>query len=358
MTEPQAMITLDGSQGEGGGQVLRSALSLALITGRPFTIEQIRARRSRPGLLRQHLTAVQAAAHFCDAELEGATPGSQRLRFVPGAVRGGEARFAIGSAGSTVLVAQTLIPALMAAGVEARVELSGGTHNTQAPTADYLTQVYLPLLRRMGADVELALHRHGFYPAGGGELTLHIRPATALKPLVLETRGEVRERRARVLLAALPLIVGERELETLLDRLRWPVDAGQIEPLPNDQGPGNTLQATLVAEGLTEQFCTFGERGVPAERVAHQLAGIVNKHLAHGAPVGVQLADQLMLPLALAGGRYVTGPLSGHSLTNLETIGAFLPGRLQQEALEQRCVRIVSEIQTPTQLNSRTSMFT
>lgn len=180
------LIELDGS--EGGGQILRSALSLSMTSGQPLRIRNIRGRRSRPGLLRQHLTAVRAAAEICAAEVEGAELGSRELAFRPGAIRAGDYAFAIGSAGSCSLVLQTLLPALLAANGESRVRISGGTHNPLAPPADFLRDSWLPLLQRMGAEVDLELLRHGFVPAGGGELLARVRPAR-WRPLQLEQIG-------------------------------------------------------------------------------------------------------------------------------------------------------------------------
>lgn len=156
------MIALDGAQGEGGGQILRSALSLSMITGQPFTITGIRAGRAKPGLLRQHLTAVKAAKEICRATVEGAELGSQRLIFRPGTVRGGDYRFAIGSAGSSTLVLQTVLPALWFADGPSRVEVSGGTDNPSAPPADFIRRVLEPLLAKIGVHQQTTLLRHGF----------------------------------------------------------------------------------------------------------------------------------------------------------------------------------------------------
>lgn len=173
------MIALDGAQGEGGGQILRSALSLSMITGQPFTITGIRAGRAKPGLLRQHLTAVKAAAEICRATVEGAELGSQRLLFRPGTVRGGDYRFAIGSAGSCTLVLQTVLPALWFADGPSRVEVSGGTDNPSAPPADFIRRVLEPLLAKIGIHQQTTLLRHGFYPAGGGSGGISRRPTGA-----------------------------------------------------------------------------------------------------------------------------------------------------------------------------------
>ncbi len=176
------MIELDGSTGEGGGQILRTLLTLAMITGRPFRIRQIRARRAKPGLMRQHLVAVQAAAQICGAEVSGAAVGSQELEFVPGPVQGGDYRFAIGTAGSCTLVLQTVLPALLAADRPSTLQLSGGTHNPMAPPVQFLQRAFCRLLAEMGAQVDVHIERFGFYPAGGGEVTARVSPCARLQP--------------------------------------------------------------------------------------------------------------------------------------------------------------------------------
>ncbi|EBB9800321.1 RNA 3'-phosphate cyclase, partial [Salmonella enterica subsp. enterica serovar Typhimurium var. 5-] len=184
------IIALDGAQGEGGGQILRSALSLSMITGQPFEMSGIRAGRAKPGLLRQHLTAVRAATEICGAQVNGDELGSQQLRFTPGPIRGGEYRFAIGSAGSCMLVLQTVLPALWFADGSSRVEVHGGTHNQAAPSADFICRVWEPLLARMGISQRTTLIKHGFYPAGGGAAATVVEPAASLRGLTLISRGE------------------------------------------------------------------------------------------------------------------------------------------------------------------------
>ena len=205
------MLTIDGSQGEGGGQVLRSALALSLVTGRPFAIENIRAGRKKPGLLRQHLTAVLAAAEVGRAEVEGATMGSRHLVFRPSGVRSGNYAFRVGTAGSATLVLQTVLPALLLAEGESNLTLEGGTHNPFAPPVDFLVNAYLPLVNRLGPRVEVRLIRPGFYPAGGGEFTVRVQPARQLGRLALVDRGQIVARRVRVLLGHLPRHIAERE---------------------------------------------------------------------------------------------------------------------------------------------------
>jgi RNA 3'-terminal phosphate cyclase (ATP) len=340
MNNPTHLITIDGSRGEGGGQVLRTALTLSLITGRPLRMINIRAKRKKPGLMRQHLTAVQAAAAIGAAEIDGADAGSQSLLFQPQAIHGGVYRFAIGTAGSCTLVLQTVLPALLSAGIEARLHLSGGTHNPMAPPADFLQRAYLPLLRRMGSDIDMNLSRYGFYPAGGGELELKLKAGSQLQPLHLLQRGELRKATTEALIAALPLHIAERELETVRRTMGWHQSQLQLRGLDNSQGPGNALVATIEHEHVTEVFTAFGEKGISAEKVAGKLCRQIKAYLQSEAPVGPHLADQLLLPLAIAGGVFVTAKPTQHTLTNMETINAFAPGCLDMEETIDGMTRI------------------
>ncbi len=186
------MITIDGSLGEGGGQVLRSSLALSALTGQPFRIHSIRKSRSKPGLARQHLTCVRAAAQVCGARVDGAEMRSTDLTFHPRTVQPGEFSFAIGTAGSCNLVLQTVLPPLMLASGPSLVTLKGGTHNDKSPPYHFLESVFLPLLGRMGPSVELELHSWGFFPAGGGEFSASIEPTDSLQRLDLNERGYLR----------------------------------------------------------------------------------------------------------------------------------------------------------------------
>ncbi|UXZ94187.1 RNA 3'-terminal phosphate cyclase [Pseudomonas phytophila] len=328
----QDMIELDGSIG--GGQVLRSALSLSMLTGRTLQIENIRARRSRPGLLRQHLTAVLAAAQVCGASVSGAELGSQRLRFEPGVVHGGDYRFAIGTAGSCTLVLQTLLPALLQASEPSRVTISGGTHNPLAPPSDFIERAWLPQLRRMGADVELNLLRHGFVPAGGGELEVHIKPSM-LKPLHLADRGRLLESRAIALIAGLARQVAERELLHAGTSLDIASEARHCVVLADERGPGNVLMLEFACEQVTELFSAFGQSRLRAEVVAQGAVEQARHWLGSPAAVGEHLADQLLLPMAIAGaGSFTTPSMTEHLQSNISVIERFLPVRFgcQQQA--------------------------
>lgn len=320
------MIEIDGSFGEGGGQILRTSLSLSALTGQPFRLTRIRAGRPRPGLMRQHLTAVEAAAAICGAETSGAAVGSDALTFAPSAVRGGDYRFAIGSAGSTTLVLQTvLLPLLLRAGEASRLVIEGGTHNPYAPPFDFIEKVYLPLLRRMGAPVDATLERHGFYPAGGGRLRVTIAPVPKLSALELVARGACLERHAVALSSAVRPSVGRDEAEQIARLLGWPDSCAQSRQVESP-GPGNVAFAWVRHEQLDELFTAFGGPGVSREAVAQRAADQMSRYLESGAVAGPYLADQLLVPLALAGsGRFRTLAPSAHTATNIEMIKRFLP---------------------------------
>jgi RNA 3'-terminal phosphate cyclase (ATP) len=319
------VIVVDGSEGEGGGQVLRTSLALSLVTGRPFRIENIRANRSKPGLMRQHVTAVAAACAIGGTECEELEVGASALSFAPGEVQPGEHHFAVGTAGSTSLVLQTILPPLMLAGAPSRLVLEGGTHNIYAPPFDFLERVFLPVVNRMGPTVTAKLVRPGFYPAGGGRIEVEIQPVPALSRLDLIERGELRSVEARVLIAALPADIATRELEAVEKVLGWPEESLRTERLPERFGPGNALMLEAVFDRATELVTGFGKLGVPAQMVGEKAAKRMAGYLASKAVAGPYLADQLLLPFALAGGgSFTTVRPSQHSRTGADVIGRFL----------------------------------
>jgi RNA 3'-terminal phosphate cyclase (ATP) len=322
------MIELDGSTGEGGGQILRSALTLAMITGRPFRIRQIRARRAKPGLMRQHLVAVQAASQICGAQVTGAAVGSQELEFIPGKVQGGDYRFAIGTAGSCTLVLQTVLPALLTADRPSTLRLLGGTHNPMAPPVQFLQRAFCRALAEMGAEIDVRLGRFGFYPAGGGEVVASVSPCAQLKPRSWMERGERKAAYAECFIAGIPARVAQRELECVGKAMNWGDEQLLARRLPDDQGPGNALLLTLEYEHTTEVFTAFGEKSVSAENVARHVVQRARRYLATRAAVAEYLGDQLMLPLALAGGGgFTVDEVSMHARTNAQVIELFLPVR-------------------------------
>ena len=334
------MIRIDGSKGEGGGQILRSALSLSAATGQPFEMVNIRAGREKPGLMRQHLACVRAAAEICGGYLDGAELKSQTLRFTPGDIRYGDFSFAIGSAGSTTLLFQTILPVLAMADGPSRVTVSGGTHNPGAPTYDMIAGTYLPVLARIGLIAHPQLLAHGFFPAGGGEWSAQIEPAESFAPLDMCDEGSYESLSVTALLSALAPTIGERELKIVQQKLPIPDERAVIERC-KAQSPGNALTVTVDWPGFREQFVNFGENRVRAEWVADKLAQTVRRYLKSGAPVGPYLADQLLVPLALGGGgTFLTQPLTPHFETNMATIKAFLDVDIECESLSSAQIKV------------------
>ncbi len=344
------LIQISGSRGEGGGQIVRSALALSLVTGRGIAICDIRAGREKPGLMRQHLTAVNAAVKICGASVTGAAVGSRELTFQPGKVRAGDYKFSVGTAGSATLVLQTILPALLLADGPTTLILEGGTHNPWAPPFDFLKEAYLPLINRMGPHVTVELERAGFFPAGGGRFSVEVQPASELAGFDLCERGEAVSRQARVLICNLPTHIGERELERLQKRLNWEESACSIEPVPS-AGPGNAIVATMASRHVTEVVSSFGRQGVKAEKVADDVVDQVRQYLKADVPVGPYLADQLLLPLGISawqgqsratsadgssppvrhGGSYRTLALTRHSTTHIELLREILGVSIEVE---------------------------
>lgn len=325
------MLLIDGSEGEGGGQIVRSSLALSLITGNPVRIDNIRAKRSKPGLMRQHLTAVLAAAELGKADLKGATLGSSRLTFVPKQlVTGGHFEFRIGTAGSTMLVLQTVLPPLLLAQEPSQIILEGGTHNPLAPPFEFVQRAFAPLIARMGATIDLKLIRPGFYPAGGGRCEVSLTPAPSLGALTLLERGPLKSQQVRAMVAKLPLKIAERECRRAIQSLNWQPRCGRSAAWEHSHSPGNVVFAEIEFEHVTEVCSALGERGKPADQVADEIVAAVTSYLSTDAPVGEYLADQLLLPLGVGahfgtgGGAFRTCRLSEHSLTHIALLKQFL----------------------------------
>jgi RNA 3'-terminal phosphate cyclase (ATP) len=316
------MLYLDGSKGEGGGQILRTALACSLLTGVPFRIERIRVARRRPGLLPQHLAAVTAAAEIANAEVEGAMLGSETLTFEPDEVRAGAYDFDIGTAGSTGLVLQTVLVPLLSAEGESLLVIEGGTHNEGAPPFEFLDLTFAPLLRRMGAELSLSLERPGFYPVGGGRIRVMVGNAS-WRRLELIERGAIRSVRASTLLSRLPLSIAQRELAVVQEALGWPEECLTISAVEAD-GAGNALILIVESEQVTEVVTGFGRIGLPAEHVAAKAVARIRRYLDSGAAVGIHLADQLLVPLTqTGGGSFLTLDPTAHFTTNAGVVDRF-----------------------------------
>jgi len=322
------MIEIDGSMGEGGGQILRSALGLAMVTGRPFAIHKIRAGRKKPGLMRQHLTCVEAAMAVCSARAEGAQIGATEVSFHPGPVRHGDYSFSVGTAGSCALVLQTILPALMTAGGPSSVTLEGGTHNPFAPPFDFLQRTFLPALAAMGPKVSATLEAPGFYPAGGGRMVVSIRPAP-FAPLELGGRGGILSVTGEAVVCNLSDKIAREEAAAMAHILAIPREAIAIKTITNARGQGNVIMAFIQSQALTETITAFGQRGVRARVVGATAAREAEEYISSGAPVGFHLADQLLIPMALGGGgSFITQAPTNHTLTNMEVIAMFLGARI------------------------------
>jgi RNA 3'-terminal phosphate cyclase (ATP) len=327
------MIQIDGSMGEGGGQVLRTALSLSIITGQPVGIMNIRQGRSKPGLMAQHLKAVEAAAKISRANMEGAALGSTQLRFEPGEIRSGRYRFAIGTAGSTLLVLQTIFVPLSLASSASSIILYGGTHVPWSPSFHYADLMWLPTLRRMGFDAQIKLDLAGFYPPGGGRISATIRPAAELRPLALTQRGAGARLGGISAVANLPMSIAERQKRQTILRLEAVRTTLGLPP-----ARVHTLQLPAKVKGtfllLLAEFeksaCCYtglGELHKPAERVADEAVDALLKFVESGGAIDQYLADQVLLPLSLVEGesRFHTCQVTSHLTTNAEVLRAFLP---------------------------------
>lgn len=328
------MVTIDGSYGEGGGQVLRTSLALAAITGQPLQLDNIRAARPKPGLQAQHLTCVRAAAAICGAKVQGDALGSQSLEFRPAhppqageyALDVTEARDS-GSAGATSLVLQTVLAPLAMAGGESRLTIRGGTHAPFSPPFSYIQHVYLPTLWRMGIKAQVELKRYGWYPAGGGEIAVKIQAAQKLQPIVLVERGELRKAWGIAAVSNLPSHIAQRmsnrAVNVLKDAgIKCHVEAAHVEAT----GPGAGIFLFAEYEHSLAGFTAYGRKGLPSERVAESACHDLTAHHHRDAAADLHLADQLVLPAAFAAGasHWTTCRVSRHLITNVWVVRQFL----------------------------------
>jgi len=347
------LIEIDGSFGEGGGQILRTTLALSMIGQNPVRISNIRAGRAKPGLRRQHLCAVNAAREICDATLTGDCLGSSEIQFWPQPIRKGNFSFQIGTAGSCTLVAQTVLIPLLVNNQAATVQITGGTHNPMCPPFDFFAKTLLPLVRHMGFDISSELKQYGFYPKGGGKIEVNIRPRTldSLQPINLTERGKLRQFRCTAIVANLPNHIAEREIKTLKRKSGWHKATYDILEISEPKfGNANLVVVEMDYENVTEVIIEIGRQGVPAESVASKAIKKANAFAESNVPVGEYLCDQLLLPAAIVAtetgltSRFLTGALSQHSLTHIDLLQRLLPVKIlvDDSTADQLLVQISS----------------
>ncbi|MGO2339529.1 MAG: RNA 3'-terminal phosphate cyclase [Psychrobacter sp.] len=355
-----ATLKIDGRTGEGGGQIIRTALSLSMLTGIPIEITNIRAGRAKSGLMRQHLMCVQASQQISNATVTGAALGSSSFRFAPNAIQSGDYHFDIGSAGSTNLVLQTLLPALLFANTNIQaastVTIKGGTHNPLAPTTDFLQHAFVPALAKLGMQVDIEYSQAGFAPIGGGVIKATITPfmrRAGSQPLTLTERGTLTNIALVASVLNLEYDIGKRELASATATL---MDSGVDDTLMTSNtnhldgiGEGNTCSALVTHQYGNqihqEMFTLLGEKRTSAEKMGNRLAGLVKRYLFKtNALVDEYLSDQLLLPLALSGGGEFTARIiSQHTETQAWLIEQFLPVEISFEAIDEQknLVRVI-----------------
>ena len=323
------MIEIDGSYGEGGGQILRTALALSAIQRRPFTIYHIRSKRRNPGLQAQHLEAVKALARITEAETEGVGFGSQKITFVPKKIVPGNYEFEVRTAGSVTLLLQAVFLPLCLAEGTSRLTLVGGTHVPWSPPFHYFSEVLLPTLRSMGISVDPAIEKWGFYPRGGGKINLKIVPVVELKSISLVDRGSLKKVHGLSAISNLPKHVAERQKEQALKRIQKELKidveiAILYDALSN--GQGSFLFLLTEYERTIAGFSSLGARGKPAEKVADEAVDSLKDYMESDGCVDSHLADQLAPFMALANGNssFTTTQMTDHLFTNLWVIEQFL----------------------------------
>jgi RNA 3'-terminal phosphate cyclase (ATP)/RNA 3'-terminal phosphate cyclase (GTP) len=324
------MIDIDGSHGEGGGQLLRMAVALSAITGQGVRVHHVRARRASPGLAAQHLAAVKAVAALCGAETEGLQIGAQEIAFHPARLRGGEFEFDVGTAGSVTLVLQAVLPVALMCAERAALRITGGTDVRASPPLDYFRCVFLPLLALMGARVSLQVLRRGYYPRGGGRVQVEVEPGAGLRPLILESRGAQCEVGGLAHVANLPPHIAARMARAALQAMPAPPApqiGEQVLAWPQAIGSGGALVLWARYGQAVLGAATTAQRGVPAEQLGTEAGQALRAEMESGATLDVHAADQMLVYCALANGasRFSVRALSSHARTTMWLIEHLLP---------------------------------
>lgn len=324
------MIEIDGSHGEGGGQLLRIAVALSALTATPVRIVRIRAGRPNPGLAPQHTTALRALAELCGGQVDGLEVGSSAIEFRPGAIAPGRYSFDVGTAGSVTLVLQAFLPVASAARGAVRLHLVGGTDVRWSPPIDYFTRVFLPLLRRLGAHVEVEVRRRGYYPRGGGIVEVVIEPTQTWSPLDLLERGEIRRVRGIAHASNLPEDIPKRMKHVALRRLHGLADTKIEERVYHGDeaiGQGGALVLWAETDATFLGADSLAERGKPSERIGEEAAASLRADIESAATLDVHASDQLLVYLARARGpsRFRVREISGHLDTMVWLLPQFLP---------------------------------
>lgn len=331
-------ILIDGSMGEGGGQVLRTALTLSVLTGKPARLIRIRGKRTQPGLRAEHLAAIRAAAGISGARVGGAEPGSLDLLFVPDRVRPVEIREEVGTAGATSLVLQTVALPLALAHGPSRVRLRGGTHVPRSPTFDMLESDWIPAMTEMGIPLNVRLNRTGYAPSGGGEILALIPGACRPRPLHRKVRGNLRSVRGTAWVTKLGTHHAERMGRESRRQLRRAGVAARVDvETRSGSSPASGIHLTALMEGEERiGFSALGDKGLSSERVARAATNAFFDWLDSGAGTPPHLADQILVPLAIADGPsvYTTSRVTKHLLTTVVAIRQFLPARIEVEGRE------------------------
>jgi RNA 3'-terminal phosphate cyclase (ATP) len=325
-------VEIDGSFGEGGGQILRTTLSLSCITGKPVRIFNIRRNRPKPGLMPQHLVSVKALARISGAEARGTERGSTEISFKPGPVTAGEHLFEIGTAGSVALLLQSLLPPLLFAKAPSRLVLTGGTHVPFSPPFDYLRDVFSPWLARIGVQVSCEIERYGFYPRGGGKIAARISPAAAIRGVELREKGAVRSVVGRSCVANLPLSIADRQRKAAIDPLAAHSPAIDTLAVPSP-GKGTFLFIQVDTEAGPAGFSSLGAIGKRAEDVGREAALEALAYIGSRGALDPRLADQIVLFLALAKGSstFTTSQVTNHLVTHLHVVRRMLGTRFEIE---------------------------